>query len=135
MVSPLAIGIGGFVSDRVALFGRASAMFFRYSPQAERSEDSRLQSRLTHSVFLGATAKWWLTDKLTLESGLGFSFLGNGPVEAQLDRAIGVPGRVGWSLGERDSGSLSAVLEVLPSFFSRGETTLSSSVGIQWQWL
>ena len=134
-MSPIAIGIGGFVSDRVAILARASLMFFNYSPQAPRSEDSRLESKLTRSLFLGGTAKWWLSDRLAIESGVGLTIIGNGPLEAQLNRAIGVPARLDWSFSEREHGSLSAFCELLPSFFSRGETTLSSSVGIQWQWL
>lgn len=135
VVAPLAIGIGGFVSDRVAILGRASVMFFRYSPQAQRSEDSRLKPRLTRSLFVGSTAKVWLSKRLTIESGLGLTLMGNGPLESQLNRALGVPVRLGWSFAQREHGSFSAVWEVLPSFFSRGETTLSTSVGIQWQWL
>lgn len=134
-IVPIAIGIGGFVTDRVAILGRASLVLFTYSPEGFRPADSRLTPQLTRSLFLGTTAQVWLNDSLSIESGLGVTIIGNGPIEAQFNRGLGVPTRLGWSFAEAGNGSFSAVLELLPSFFSRGEATLSSSIGIQWQWL
>lgn len=135
-VAPLSVGIGGFVSSNVAILGRASIVLFNYSPDALHAEqDSRLSPQLTRSAFLGSTLQYWVSDSWMIESGLGLSLIGNGPVEAQFNRGVGIPGRVGWTLAEAGNGSLSAVFELFPSFYSRGETTLSSTLGVQWQWL
>jgi hypothetical protein len=134
-IAPLSIGMGGFVSERLAILGVLSTLLFTYNPQASSSEDSRIKRRLTRSIFLGVLAQLWLTDTLTIESGLGCSTLGNGPIESLVNRGVGVPVRVSWSFAETPHGSLSGIWELMPTFFSRGEATLSSTVGLRWQWL
>ena len=135
VVSPITINIGGFLTSRLSLTGRASLQLFNYNPQAMRSADSRLKTKLTRTLFVGAVAQYWITDSLTAEAGVGVSFIGNGPMEAQLNRGLGLPARLGLAIAERRSGIYSAYWEMYPSFFARAETTLSSTIGMQWQWL
>lgn len=134
-LAPISLGVGGFVSDRLAILGNVSALLFTYSPRDSGAAESRLESKMTRSLFLGASAQWWIDDAWTLEGGVGITTLGNGPVQAQLNRGVGLPLRLGWSFAGGGGGAFSAVYELLPSFFSRGETTLSSTLSVQWQWL
>lgn len=132
-IAPLSIGLGGFISPRVAILMRASATGFRYSPQGRGLAESRLKPTLTRSLFLGVSAQRWLSDSWTVETGLGFSFIGNGPIEAQINRGIGISARLSRSLVPFGNGSISAVWDLSPAFFSRRETTVSSTFGLMWQ--
>ncbi len=132
-IAPLSIGLGGFISPRVAVLMRASMTMFRYSPQGRGVAESRLETTLTRSLFLGVSAQRWLSDSWTVETGLGFSFIGNGPIEAQINRGIGLSARLSRSLAPFANGSISAVWDLSPAFFSRRETTVSSTVGLMWQ--
>lgn len=134
-VAPLSISIGGFVSNRLALFGSFSAAFFNYSPHASTLAESRLRTNTTRALFLGATAQFWLSDSLTLGGGLGIGTLSHGALEAEVNRGLALPVRVGWFFARARNGALGATWELAPTFFSRAETALMSTVGVQWQWL
>ena len=132
-LAPVSIRLGGFVSNRIAIMAQASALFFTYSPASMSNEGSALESSLTRSFLVGATVQWWLSDSWALETGAGLSLLGNGPVESQLNRGLGLSMGLSRSLMDAAGGTLSAVWEVSPSFYSRRETTLSSTIGLKWQ--
>ncbi len=132
-IAPVSIGVGGFVWNRFALLLRASATVFRYSPQGMGSAESRLEPTLTRSLFLGLSAQHWVSDSWTVEASMGFSFVGNGPIEAQLNRGIGMSARLGHPFAQIANGSVSAVWELSPSIYSRRETTVSSTLGLKWQ--
>ncbi len=133
-LAPASIGVGGFVSDRVALFGRLSASVFEYSPTSSGTEYSRLTSQTTRMIFLGMTAQTWLRHSVAVEGGLGLATLGNGPVESRLDRGLGIPIRGLWAMAQPGNSALAMTWELLPAFFSRGELTVATTFGVQWQW-
>ena len=133
-LAPASLGVGGFVSDRVALFARLSASVFEYSPSGSGSEYSRITSQTTRMIFLGVTAQTWARHSLALEGGLGLATLGNGPVESRMNRGLGVPVRVLWAMAQPGNSALALTWELLPAFFSGGELTVATTFGVQWQW-
>jgi hypothetical protein len=56
-------------------------------------------------------------------------------MEAEVNRGLAVPVRASWFFAKTHNGALGATWEVAPTFFSRGETALMSTFGLQWQWL
>lgn len=115
----LNLGIGGFVSDNLALLFRASGTTADYGGISQTSG-------------VGAvSAQYWATDKLSLEGGVGFGFW---TVEGSNDTGAGIVLAAGYSVFNRGKHNLSIGVEYAPAF-TDPDTVHNIGIVFGWQLL
>ncbi len=130
-LAPLSLGLGGFLSPRLALIGRAAGTStFR--------DDARGRSYQTVNAFYGPTLQYWATDRLYVGGGIGLAVLAADPFghnkQVQFfDTGVGLNGRLGWAFAL--PGTHHALTLGLDAFASRFEktTTLATALNLGWQ--
>ena len=128
---PHAIGIGGFITDRVALLYRwSSTYYFATNAQGETAQGV-LGTHAPH-------VQVWLGERWMVGGGVGAAFFGNvlGRDDADPDIAVGLAlaGRVGYAfalLGP--DGALKVTLKVLAGLFADG-AAVGQTLNLNYQW-
>jgi hypothetical protein len=116
-LAPLAVGIGGFITESFALLFRASGTSFFDS------------DRLIVLGHYGLAAQFWAADWLMLSIGPALALFGD--LEGNADFGFGIDARVGFSFLSLAHHSFRVALELFPSFFE--EFVMGESIVFEWQ--
>lgn len=116
-LAPLAVGIGGFITESFALLFRASGTSFFDS------------DRLIVLGHYGIAAQLWPADWLMLSIGPALALFGD--LEGNSDFGFGVDARIGFSFLTLTHHSFRVALELFPSFFE--EFVMGESIVFEWQ--
>jgi len=114
----LNLGIGGFLTDDVALF-------FRLSGTNVNQTDIDIA---TVSGVGGPSVQYWANDSFNLEGGLGYGFV---DYEGLDDDGFGLILGVGYSFWHRGKSSLQFGLEYAPVFVDSGNV---HNIGVTFGW-
>jgi hypothetical protein len=131
-LAPLSIGLGGFLSPRLALIGRAAGTStFR--------DDANGKSYQTVNGFYGPTLQYWATDRFYVGGGVGLAVLAGDPLGSKardihfLETGFGANARVGFAFAL--PGDHHALLLGVDAFGSKFEksNTLAVALNLGWQ--
>lgn len=112
----LNLGIGGFLTDDLALLFRASGTVADYDG-------------VTQTSGVGAASlQYWATDQLSLEGGVGMGFW---DAEGTNDRGAGIVLAVGYAFANRGKHNFSIGVEYAPAFT---DPEMVHNVGIVFGW-
>ena len=131
-LAPLSLGLGGFLTPRLALIGRAAGTSYS-------REDSRGNSYSTVNGFYGPTLQYWATDRVFLGGGVGLAVLaadlyGEARKDVRFfDTGIGLNARAGWAFAL--PGTHNAITLSIDGFASKFDksTTVASALDLGWQ--
>jgi hypothetical protein len=132
-LAPLSLGLGGFLSPRVALIGRASGTStFR--------DDAQGKSYQTLNAFYGPTLQYWATDRLYVGGGVGLAVLAADPLKSGsnkdvqfIETGLGFTARLGWAFAlPGDHNALTLGVEAFASRFA-DSTTMATATTLGWQ--
>jgi len=127
-LAPLSISLGGFVSDRFAILGRAAGTSY-----FKDAGDETLQFT---SGFYGLVGEYWFNDRLFTSAGVGLATFGLNPLtnskDYDPDTGLGFAFRAGYSFFTSQNHSLRASLELFPSVFEDA-TTVGTAATFEWQ--
>jgi hypothetical protein len=127
-LAPLSISLGGFVSDRFAVMGRAAGTSY-----FKDAGDETLQFT---SGFYGLVGEYWFNDRVFTSAGVGLATFGLNPLTSAKDydpeTGLGFALRGGYSFFTSEDHSLRASLELFPSFFDDA-TTVGTAATFEWQ--
>ncbi|MFC2085822.1 hypothetical protein ACFLRO_01275 [Bacteroidota bacterium] len=117
----LALGLGGFVNENLAIMVRVSGTTVEYSTD---------QFSLTQTSGVGAiTLQYWPSDKFNLEGGPGMGFW---TTEFSDDQAFGLIAAAGYSVFQSRKVNLQVGAEWAPAFTEGGTVSnLSLNFGFQ----
>jgi hypothetical protein len=129
--SVLAIGLGYFVTDRLALMARHTGAVFS---RTIGGSDEPFQN-----AFAGVVAQYWLSDQLMMSGGPGLLWIDTLPFESdidyQADLGLGVALRSAYSfVTVKQKHSFRVALEVFPGIYD-GILTFGSTLTLEWQFL
>jgi hypothetical protein len=132
-LAPLSVGVGGFLSPRLALIGRAAGTStFR--------DDANGKSYQTVNGFYGPTLQYWVTDRFYLGGGAGLALLAADPLGPTNNRGIqyieggfGLNARAGFAFAL--PGDHHALVLGVDGFGSRFEksSTVAVALNLGWQ--
>lgn len=130
-LSGLTLGLGAFVTDRVAVLARATGTSFQQDVLGEGHT-------FINSVLL-VGGQYWVNDQLTVTAGAGLGILGPSPFESDLDavedqKGFAVSAGAGYSFLLSGQHALRAALEVIPGFYD-GATVVGTGLRLEWQYL
>jgi hypothetical protein len=125
-IAPLSLGIGGFVSENVALLFRASGTsYFK-----DGVDDVRV------NAFYGPAIQFWSSDRWVWGAGLGLGAHGQSPLGGGggLDLGVAAELRAGYAFYAGRTQCLRAGAALVPGVFD-GTRTLGVALTLDWQLL
>jgi hypothetical protein len=131
-LAPLSLGLGGFLSPRLAIIGRAAGTStFR--------DDAKGSSYQTVNGFYGPTLQYWVTDRFYLGGGPGLALLGADPLGDRkrdihfLEAGFGLNARAGFAFAlPGDHHALVLGIDAFGSKFAQSNT-LAVALNLGWQ--
>lgn len=124
--APLALGIGGFLSEDWALLFRASGTSFSH------------EGKRWMNTFSGIAVQHWPSDRIMLGAGLGMGIFtatsGSSSGSATVDRGFSFSARAGYSIMSGQSNALRLAMEITPAFYEHTRVT-GVAMGLDWQLL
>jgi hypothetical protein len=127
-VAPLSIGIGEFVTPRIALLARiASTSFFE-----DRGEGGIAG---VYAVLYGVHLQYWVSDRLMVSGGPGAMVFGENPFFglSRSQTGVGASVRVGYALAALRHHSLRVAAEVFPAWYEHS-LTFGTAFNFEWQY-
>jgi hypothetical protein len=110
----LGLGLGGWITNRMALSARFVESGFSADGDGASSDDS------VYGGFFGPSLQLWLDDHVFLGGGLGWSFLGakvNG-TNTDTETGFGLDLRLGYNFTSRSPNTFNVSLELTPGFYN-----------------
>ena len=134
-VSPLSVGVGVFVTPRLAVLARLAGT--TYSQRGSYNGESHLWTY----AFYGVSVQYWIDEVWFLEGGLGLGHNGRDGFLVPLrstQYGVSFSARAGWVFATHGSHSFSATLELIPSVYREtqeyvGVKSLGTVLAVQWQ--
>jgi hypothetical protein len=129
-LSGLTLGLGAFVTDRIAVLGRVSGTTF--------NQDVLGDDHMFVNSLLLVGGQYWVNDAFTVTAGAGLGVFGPSPFDS-LDgvdnqNGLALSAGAGYSFLVSGQHALRAALEVMPAFYD-GATVVGSGLRIEWQYL
>ena len=131
-IAPLSLGMGGFLTPRLALMGRAAGSSYL-------RDDARGHSYDTVNAFYGATLQYWPTDRFYFGGGPGLALLVSDPYRwgakdvRFIEVGFGLNARVGFAFAlPGDHNALTLGIDAFGSRFEKS-STVATALNLGWQ--
>jgi hypothetical protein len=122
-VGGLSIGVGGWVSPKLAVTGRLAGVTVGGQDEAQ-----------TSAIFLGPSVQYWVDNHFWFGGGAGLGLDAGKDTSGTSKKSvagIGLDFRVGYTFNEGSPNTFNASLEVNPGFFSEnGSSATITGIGI-----
>ena len=142
-LTPLSVGVGGFVTERTALMLRVTHSTFARDevnavPRAEQGDTRSIPSLSLVNGFYGAVVQHHRA-QVVFGFGAGITLIANAPFRSEdslsvtTSRGVGLSARIGYGLHKSTQHELRIGAEVQPSFYKFSMVT-NVAVLLEWQY-
>lgn len=130
-LAPLSLSLGGFLSPKVALLGRAAGTsVFR--------QDAAGRAYQTVNAFYGPAIQYWASERTFAGFGVGLGVLTTDPLTSRarppqfVELGVGASARVGWAFAVVEKHAFTLGFETIGSFLPDSFVS-SLAINLQWQ--